>query len=105
MGDYPKCIVDGRKDRSRYPRMICAGVERPQVLQNSVDVAQAKARIPIDPPSKEQLSVFEKQRSELPQVALEDETMAMAFATIRNDIGQVVDRFAAMWNVWVNNLL
>ncbi|KAE9033963.1 hypothetical protein PR003_g6503 [Phytophthora rubi] len=54
------------------------------------------ARMPVDPSSKEQLSGFEKQRSELLQAALVAETTAMAFATRRNDVRQVVDRSAAV---------
>ncbi|KAF4027606.1 hypothetical protein GN244_ATG20775 [Phytophthora infestans] len=55
--DSPTGFRDGRADRSRYPRMICADVERPQVLQNSVSGAQVRAHMPID-----QLRGFKKRR-------------------------------------------
>ncbi|KAF4045743.1 hypothetical protein GN244_ATG01916 [Phytophthora infestans] len=94
--DSPTGFLDGRTDRSRYPRMICADVERPQDLQNSVSGAQVREHMPIDPSVSEQLRGFERRRRKLLQAAIDAETTALAFATKQKDIRQVISRSAAL---------
>ncbi|ETP31406.1 hypothetical protein F442_19731 [Phytophthora nicotianae P10297] len=94
--EYPTGFRDGRTDRSRYPRMICADVERPQVLQNSVHGAQDRAHMPIDLSVSEQLRGFERQRKELLRAAFDAEMTALAFATKQKDIHLVISRSAAL---------
>ncbi|ETI33401.1 hypothetical protein F443_19922 [Phytophthora nicotianae P1569] len=98
--EYPTVFRDGRTDRSRYPRMICADVERPQVLQNSVHGAQDRANMPIDLSVSEQLRGFERQRKELLRAVFDAETTALAFATNQKDIHLVISRSAALVDIW-----
>ncbi|KAF4147845.1 Ulp1 protease family C-terminal catalytic domain-containing protein [Phytophthora infestans] len=83
--DSPTGFRDGRADRSRYPRMICADVERPQVLQNSSGHT-----------CRSTSSEASRSDAELLQAAIDAETTALAFATKQKDIRQVISRSAAL---------
>ncbi|KAG2890327.1 hypothetical protein C6341_g24820 [Phytophthora cactorum] len=84
--EYPEGIMDGRKDRSRYPKMIPADIDTPEVISDRLPQAQTQALSTLNKTTKDQVDQVQKYRQSTLEALIVSEVSALAFAVKSGDI-------------------
>ncbi|KAG3065689.1 hypothetical protein PC122_g18047 [Phytophthora cactorum] len=84
--EYPDGIMDGRKDRSRYPKMIPAHIDTPEVVNEVLPQAQTQATSTSNKSTKDQVDQVRTYRKTTLEAVITREVSALAFAVKSGDI-------------------
>ncbi|KAJ8524915.1 hypothetical protein ON010_g16201 [Phytophthora cinnamomi] len=91
----PTDIVDGRKDRGRYPRMVPENISTLEIVQRGLAAVQESGRSE-DQGGCEKDKALDKYRAELVRAALAAEVTALARVVNEGDIEEAVSRVSAV---------
>ncbi|KAG3064330.1 hypothetical protein PI124_g21994 [Phytophthora idaei] len=80
LDEYPEGIMDGRKDWSRYPKMIPADIDTPEVISDRLPQAQTQALSTLNKTTKYQVDQVQKYRQSTLEAVIVSEVPALAFA-------------------------